>query len=605
MIPRIVCACVAMTLSVDYSSAAVRDVKGGAVSITFDDGFLLGLTILNVDSPVPPAEGFDIGMRVLDESDFAINVVDGQFHSFRDGVLVTEGGITVTAPGVPVPIDFDEFSLFRDAEHEPEEFYIFGHISLLEVFVNYGDFGAGKVSYDDNTGVLSITDINITIAREIAEDVFGSPVLIGTPLASARIDLIMSAPNGDADDDTDVDLQDFDQFIDCVTGPAGSISETLCRVFDFDDDGNVDVGDFGLLQERFTGTLYMLDILAEDESAVAIQVSPTDFFGQADGVTSFRRSFVPGEVVMLTAPSDTLLSAFVRWRVGDSDQLEGMNEFKLTMEDATTVTAVYQSVTSALSVTSVGVPRVSIAVSVADVFEMADGVTDFTRIYPDGTEISLVAPLEANDKFFERWTVGTTNGDLAANQTVVVMDDDVVASANYADIVILGGPDGASGCVGDLVVLSIAAVGNDLEYRWSRDDVEIPGATSDSLVIEELTLDDEGTYTVEVFNELASTVSGGAFVSVLPATPTIVASPLSANLCPGGGAFLFVLANGGDLSYQWFIDGESVPGATTAFFPINGATVDDSGDYTVEVSSLCGTLLSDPAVIDVSEDHCP
>ncbi len=75
----------------------------------------------------------------------------------------------------------------------------------------------------------------------------GTLIVCGT---GTRV-LAFRTVHGDADDDGDVDLDDFAQFISCVTGPGG-MATAPCEVFDFNWDGDVDWPDFAILQRAFT-----------------------------------------------------------------------------------------------------------------------------------------------------------------------------------------------------------------------------------------------------------------------------------------------------------------------------------------------------------------
>lgn len=57
---------------------------------------------------------------------------------------------------------------------------------------------------------------------------------------------------GDCDCDDDVALDDFACFFGCVTGPEGKLPYG-CDVFDFDNNGHIDMADFAELQLAFTG----------------------------------------------------------------------------------------------------------------------------------------------------------------------------------------------------------------------------------------------------------------------------------------------------------------------------------------------------------------
>ena len=56
---------------------------------------------------------------------------------------------------------------------------------------------------------------------------------------------------GDSDCDGDVDLDDFEAFSDCLTGPGGGA--TGCGIFDAESDNDIDLDDYGAFQLAFTG----------------------------------------------------------------------------------------------------------------------------------------------------------------------------------------------------------------------------------------------------------------------------------------------------------------------------------------------------------------
>lgn len=61
-------------------------------------------------------------------------------------------------------------------------------------------------------------------------------------------------PNGDTNNDGDVDLEDFSKFQLCFTGPGGAVSPG-CEPADIDEDNDVDLTDLGLFVANLTGAL--------------------------------------------------------------------------------------------------------------------------------------------------------------------------------------------------------------------------------------------------------------------------------------------------------------------------------------------------------------
>ena len=60
-------------------------------------------------------------------------------------------------------------------------------------------------------------------------------------------------PMPDFDDDGDVDLGDFSAFQYCFNGPNRAPAYAGCAVADLDMDGDVDLSDFGVFQTCFNG----------------------------------------------------------------------------------------------------------------------------------------------------------------------------------------------------------------------------------------------------------------------------------------------------------------------------------------------------------------
>jgi hypothetical protein len=59
-------------------------------------------------------------------------------------------------------------------------------------------------------------------------------------------------PPSDCDNDGGVSLLDHASFTECLSGPESTPADAHCRCFDVDFDGDVDAGDFALLQATFT-----------------------------------------------------------------------------------------------------------------------------------------------------------------------------------------------------------------------------------------------------------------------------------------------------------------------------------------------------------------
>jgi len=65
-------------------------------------------------------------------------------------------------------------------------------------------------------------------------------------------------------------------------------------------------------------------------------------------------------------------------------------------------------------------------------------------------------------------------------------------------------------------VFSVELTGNGARFQWMKDGIDIPGATSRTLVIPEASASDEGEYSVRVMNTFSSLVSDTANLVVIP-----------------------------------------------------------------------------------------
>jgi hypothetical protein len=142
-------------------------------------------------------------------------------------------------------------------------------------------------------------------------------------------------------------------------------------------------------------------------------------------------------------------------------------------------------------------------------------------------------------------------------------------------------------CNGDSVLLSTTPQSN-VAYQWRRNGSPI-GTDTNVLVAQTV-----GTYTVSVTNQ-CSTINSSNSRIVTILSPTIIHSIIAPDtLCPGSNKTVSVSASGaGTLQYQWYRNGDSLPGRTTASFQITGFSLIDTGYYYVKVIGQCGTQFSD------------
>lgn len=148
-----------------------------------------------------------------------------------------------------------------------------------------------------------------------------------------------------------------------------------------------------------------------------------------------------------------------------------------------------------------------------------------------------------------------------------------------------------------------ASGGPPLRYQWLFDGTPIPDATNSSFTLSMARTNQAGAYSVVVSNDFGSQPSESALLNVEPSatSPVIVGQPASQTVPAGYGCNLRVVALGAPvLSYQWLLDGTSLPGATNANLGFDAVQAAQAGAYSVLVSNDQGATLSLTATLVVT-----
>ena len=257
----------------------------------------------------------------------------------------------------------------------------------------------------------------------------------------------------------------------------------------------------------------------------------------------------------------------------------------LTVNDAPTTPSITtqpksQSVTAGQSVTfsvaAIGTPPLSYQWKRNGALLAGDTASSFT--------ISAVA---VSDTGSYTLTVTNNAGNAVSIPAVLTVTQAPVAPN------ITTQPASDSAVAGQTVTFSVVATGTaPLVYQWYVGSTAISGATSSSYVLPNVQIANAGTYTVVVSNgTLPNATSSGAVLAVSSAAvaPSITAPPKSDSITAGQSVTFTATATGtAPLSYQWYLGGTAISGATSSSYSIQNAQAANAGTYTVTVSN--GTL---------------
>ena len=152
------------------------------------------------------------------------------------------------------------------------------------------------------------------------------------------------------------------------------------------------------------------------------------------------------------------------------------------------------------------------------------------------------------------------------------------------------------------VSLNVVAAGQGaIVYQWQFNEQNLPGATSATLNLNGVKLNTAGRYRVLVSSPYGVTISDTVTLTVNPnPPPTIVTQPLSRTSAEGTQVSLTVTATGlGNLTYQWQINNQNIPGATSSTLVLSAVRPSANGNYRVIVGNPYGTTISTEATVTV------
>lgn len=171
------------------------------------------------------------------------------------------------------------------------------------------------------------------------------------------------------------------------------------------------------------------------------------------------------------------------------------------------------------------------------------------------------------------------------------------AVINVVNFGILSQPQNVNACIGENVTLSVNVVtGGSVTYQWRFNGNPIAGAVASSYVITSASGANAGSYDV-LINSVCGVVTSSAATLQVIAAPVIAVSPSSQPLACGTNMTLSAAANGQALSYQWYFNGNFIPGANSSTYTIENANETHIGTYWVLVSNCSGEATSQPAYV--------
>ncbi|GAB5558930.1 MAG: hypothetical protein SynsKO_05770 [Synoicihabitans sp.] len=239
-----------------------------------------------------------------------------------------------------------------------------------------------------------------------------------------------------------------------------------------------------------------------------------------------------------------------------------------------------------------------------------------------GASVSFMVTYQANPVATVQWTFNGQPIDGATSDTLtltnvgpaevgdyraVVTNDIGSTSSSAASFTLVGAPEITTQPVGTTVdpganvTFTVVATGLPApSYQWHLGGSEIPGATSASLSLTNVSGGDAGVYTVVVSNSVGFVTSRGAEL-ILNAPPTFTTQPEGGTINEGDSITFTAEAVGPPApTYQWFFNGGELSGRTDASYTISSANAGHTGTYTVVATNSQGSTTSSEAELVVN-----
>ncbi len=167
-------------------------------------------------------------------------------------------------------------------------------------------------------------------------------------------------------------------------------------------------------------------------------------------------------------------------------------------------------------------------------------------------------------------------------------------------------PSSSTVLAGGITQFNVAATGNPApSYQWQRFPVgggawsdlsngpAYSGVTTPTLIVGPATMAmNSDVFRCVVSNSAGSATSGIGILTVQALEAPVISGIADNYAAPGENVSFSTTISGTGLSYQWYRNGVAVSGATTPYFPINGVSVADYGDYFLVASNSLGTAVS-------------
>ncbi len=162
---------------------------------------------------------------------------------------------------------------------------------------------------------------------------------------------------------------------------------------------------------------------------------------------------------------------------------------------------------------------------------------------------------------------------------------------------------GADACSGSEVTYTTESGMSNYDWKVVGGQIISGGSSTDNTITIRWNSSGSGTVSVNYTNTSGCRASGSGATKtvILQNATTIIDQPSSSViLCSGEPLSLSVIASGSVLTYQWYLNGAAIVGATGSTYYVASGKPSNSGDYYVVVTGTCNSVRSNTSSVSVS-----
>lgn len=202
---------------------------------------------------------------------------------------------------------------------------------------------------------------------------------------------------------------------------------------------------------------------------------------------------------------------------------------------------------------------------------------------------------KANEGNYHAVVTGSC-GTVASTSAILEVDRNIVITSQPSDIVL---------CEGNNANLTLVAGGDNLQYQWQKDLINIPGATGTTLSLINVSAVDEGFYSCMITSACGNNLFSDQVQVSVSTYPSIISNPVSLLRCEGDNANFTVNVTGSGINYQWqkngvnLVEGARIIGTQSSSLSVSQVDGSDIGSYVCIITGSCSTISTNPATLSV------